>query len=48
MKSLLTWCLALAVSTGPLDLSAASNTKSKSQHNIIERVLLISLTACTL
>jgi hypothetical protein len=43
MKSLLTWILALAVSTAPLELSAASKTKPKSQHNIIERVLLISV-----
>ncbi len=43
MKSLLTWFLAVAVSTAPLELSAASKTKPKSQHNIIERVLLISV-----
>ncbi len=43
MKSLLTWFLAVAVSTAPLELSAATRTTSKSQHNIIERVLLVSV-----
>ncbi len=43
MKSLLTCCLALAVSTAPLDLSAASKTKPAPQHNIIQRVLLVSV-----
>lgn len=42
MKSLLTSLLAIAVSTAPIDLSAA-NKKSDPQHNLIQRVLLISV-----
>ena len=45
MKFLLTSLLALAVATAPLDLSAAAapSKKSINQHNIIQRVLLVSV-----
>jgi hypothetical protein len=43
MKSLLTWLLAVAVSSAPLELSAATKTKSNPQHNLIDGVLLISV-----
>src|SRR5580698_8523370 len=42
MKSLLTSVLAFAVATAPLQLTAANRTKSP-QHNLIDRVLLISV-----
>jgi hypothetical protein len=44
MKSLLTSLLAFAIATAPLDLSAASTSKKlTNQHNIIQRVLLVSV-----
>ncbi len=43
MKSLLTWFLAVAVTIAPLQLSAANKPKSAPQHNIIQRVLLVSV-----
>ncbi len=43
MKSLLTWFLTIAISVAPLELSAANKTKSAPQHNIIQRVLLVSV-----
>jgi hypothetical protein len=43
MKCLLTWFLAIAVSVAPLQLSAANKAKSAPQHNLIQRVLLISV-----
>lgn len=43
MKSLLTSLLAVAVATAPLQLTAASKPKAASQHNLIQRVLLISV-----
>jgi hypothetical protein len=42
MKSLLTSVLAFAVATAPLQLTAANRAKSP-QHNLIDRVLLISV-----
>src|SRR5262252_524418 len=43
MKSLLASLSALALSTAPLDLSAATKTKTNPQHNLIQRVLLVSV-----
>ncbi len=43
MKSLLTSLLAIAISTAPLDLSAANKSKGDPQHNLIQRVLLVSV-----
>ena len=43
MKSLLASLLAVAVATAPLDLAAANKSKSTSQHNIMQRVLLVSI-----
>ena len=43
MKSLLASLLAIAVSTAPLELSAANKSKSNPQHNPIQRVLLVSI-----
>jgi len=44
MKSLLGSLLALAIATAPLDLSAATPSKKlNNQHNIIQRVLLVSI-----
>ncbi len=44
MKSLLTSLLAIAIATAPLDLSAATPSKKlTNQHNIIQRVLLVSV-----
>ena len=43
MKSLLTSILAVAVTTAPLQVNAATRSKSSPQHNIIQRVLLVSV-----
>ena len=43
MKSLLTSLLAVAVATAPLQVNAATKSKSSPQHNIIQRVLLVSV-----
>ncbi len=44
MKSLLTSILAIALATAPLDLSAATPSPNfKNPHNLIQRVLLISV-----
>ncbi len=43
MKSLLASLLAMAVAIAPLDLAAANRSKSTNQHNIIQRVLLVSV-----
>ena len=43
MKSLLTSILAVAVTTAPLQVNAATRSKSSPQHNIIQRVLLVSI-----
>jgi hypothetical protein len=43
MKSLLTSFLAVAVATAPLQVNAATKSKPTPQHNIIQRVLLVSV-----
>src|SRR5579871_738259 len=43
MKSLLTSLLAFAVTTAPLNLPAANTSKAKNPHNLIQRVLLVSI-----
>ena len=43
MKSLLASLLALAITIAPLELSAANKSKANPQHNLIQRVLLVSI-----
>src|SRR5271165_1901562 len=43
MKSLLSSLLAFAVAIAPLELSAANTSKTKTPHNLIQRVLLVSI-----
>src|SRR5215472_7982551 len=43
MKSLLVSLLSLMLATSPLDLSAATKQKRDPQHNLIQRVLLVSI-----